>query len=227
MPLRNKVDIIEGQIEYWQHRLPKKSLSKDLEEIPSSIELQAEFQELKQNNDDRMWQLRHAIGDLDARMTVLQSRFSTDSWEVVSDRVASEASRMSATLNERVAEVERAMLTRSHSSPATASDQTRIAQEELQGLDFSVDASLRAFSREAEELRVLMLSQSRTSPLKLLERERSDSRQKDSPRLVEGSTSARQTRATSSAAASSSAVLAPTPTRVQESGPSNTSQFSC
>ena len=44
----------------------------------------------------------------------------------------------------------------------------------------------------------------------------------DSPRIVEGSMSARQTRATSSAAASGSAVLTPTPTRVEESGPSNT-----
>ena len=145
--LRNKVLIIEGQIEYWQHRLPRRHLAEDLEEIQSSIELQAEFQEFKQNSKDRVWQLRHAIEHLDAQTTVLQSRFSTDSWEVLSDRIASKVSRMSATLNKRVAEGES-----SNSSPAKASDQTRIVQEELLGLDSRVDVSLRAFSREVEEL---------------------------------------------------------------------------
>ena len=103
-----------------------------------------------------MWELRHAIEDLDAQMTVLQSRFSTDSWEFVSDRVASGVGRMSATLNDRVAEVGRAMQTHSNSSPPAVSDRTHAVQEELQSLDSKVDVSLRAFSREVEDLREWM-----------------------------------------------------------------------
>ena len=56
-----------------------------------------------------MWELRHDIEDLDARVNVLRSRFPPDTWEVVSGRVESEVSRASATLSERVVEVERAM----------------------------------------------------------------------------------------------------------------------
>ena len=76
-----------------------------------------------------------------------------DTWEVVSDRVASEISRVSATLNERVTEVERATQTHSNASPETSSDQSRAIQEDFQRLDSKVELSLRAFSREVEELR--------------------------------------------------------------------------
>ena len=93
-----------------------------------------------------MWEFRHAIEDLDAKMNILQSRSPTDTWESVSDRVASEVGRVSATLNERVAEVERAMQTHSNSSPATTPDQNRIVQDDLQRLDSKVEVSLRAFS---------------------------------------------------------------------------------
>ena len=54
-PLREGVENIEGLVEYWQHRLPRRHLAEDLEEIQSSIELQAETQEFKGNNRDRMW----------------------------------------------------------------------------------------------------------------------------------------------------------------------------
>ena len=41
-PLREKIDINESQLQ-WQHRLPRRLLGEDLEEIQSSIELE-EFQ---------------------------------------------------------------------------------------------------------------------------------------------------------------------------------------
>ena len=42
--------------------------------------------------------------------------------------------------------------TQTNSSPATMSDRAQAAQEELQSLDSRADVSLRAFSREVEEL---------------------------------------------------------------------------
>ena len=76
-----------------------------------------------------------------------------DTWEVVSDRVASEISRVSDILNERAtSEVERVFQTHSNSSPATSTDQSRAIQEDIQKLDSKVEVSLRAFSREVEEL---------------------------------------------------------------------------
>ena len=112
-PLLQRAQEIEAQLEYWQHRLPRRSPGEDLEEIQSSIELQEEFQQFKRSNRDRMQELRHAIAHPDAKMNILRSRSPTDTWEVVSDRVASEGRRVSATLSERVAEVERAMQTHS------------------------------------------------------------------------------------------------------------------
>ena len=29
LPLREKIDMIEGQVKYWQHRLPRRSLGED------------------------------------------------------------------------------------------------------------------------------------------------------------------------------------------------------
>ena len=82
-PVLEKIDVIEGQSEYWQHRLPRRSLGEDLDAIQSSIELQEELQQFKRSNRDRMWELRHAIEDLDAKMNILRSGSPTDTWEVV------------------------------------------------------------------------------------------------------------------------------------------------
>ena len=43
VPMQDKIDIVEGQLEYWQQRLPRRSLAKALEETQSSLELQEEF----------------------------------------------------------------------------------------------------------------------------------------------------------------------------------------
>ena len=55
-----------------------------------------------------------------------------------------------------VSEVERAIQTHSHPSPVTSANQSRIFQEDIQRLDSKVEVSLRAFSREVEELREQM-----------------------------------------------------------------------
>ena len=76
------------------------------------MELQADFERFKQHDQRRMWELRDAITNLEARVNLLRPRASTESWEAVSDRVASEVSRMSEALNERmVPEIGRAIQT--------------------------------------------------------------------------------------------------------------------
>ena len=68
--------------------------------------------------------------------------------------MASEVSRISEALSERmVSAVERAIQTHSNPSPATSSEQI---QEDIRRLDSKVGVSLRAFSREVEELREWM-----------------------------------------------------------------------
>ena len=86
-PLLEKVQHIEAQLEYWQHRFPRRSLGEDLGEIQSSIELQAAFEQFKRNDHGRIWELRNAIDDLEAKVNLLRSRSPMDTWEVVSDRV--------------------------------------------------------------------------------------------------------------------------------------------
>ena len=77
VPARDKVDIPESQFGHWRRRFPRRSLGEDLEEIQSSIEFQTEFQEFQQSNRDRMWQLRHAIENIDAQMCYSQDSLQT------------------------------------------------------------------------------------------------------------------------------------------------------
>ena len=95
--------------------------------MQSSVELQADFERFKQHDQRTMWELRDASANLEARVNLLQPRAPTDvSWEAVSDRVASEISRVSETLNERVvSEVEQAIQTHSNPSPATIQERAR------------------------------------------------------------------------------------------------------
>ena len=73
-----------------------------MEDIQSSIELQADFERFKRGDQRRMWELRNSITNLGARVNQLRPRTPMDTWEVVPDGVASEISRVSKTLNERV-----------------------------------------------------------------------------------------------------------------------------
>ena len=91
-----------------------------------------------------------AIDDLEAKVNLLRTRPPMDTWEIVSDRVAFEISRVSAAQNERVTEVERAVQTHSNTSLATSSDQSRAIQKDFQRLDSKVEVSLRAFPREVK-----------------------------------------------------------------------------
>ena len=69
----------------------------------------------------------------------------------MSERVASEVSRVSVTLSERMmTEVEQAIPTHSNSSPATSSEQSRIVEEDTRRLDSKIEVSLRALSFEVK-----------------------------------------------------------------------------
>ena len=153
---REQAQHLETKMEAWQLRFPLRSLGEEWEDVQSSIELQAEFEHFKQQDRRRM--PPEAIANLEARMNLPPPRVPTDvSWEAVSDRVASEITRASETLNERmVTELERAIQTLPNSSPATSSEQSRVVQEDIRRLDSRVEVSLRAFSREVEELREWM-----------------------------------------------------------------------
>ena len=59
--------------------------------------------------------------------------------------------RISATLNERVAEVERVVQTRS-ASPATTVEQNPTLHEDIARLDSRIEAGLQAFSRKVDKL---------------------------------------------------------------------------
>ena len=45
-----------------------------MEDIRSSIELQEELQQFKRSKCERMWELRHAIEDPEAKVDILRSR---------------------------------------------------------------------------------------------------------------------------------------------------------
>ena len=101
-----------------------------------------------------MLDLRDTVANLEARVNLLRPRARMDaSWEAVSEEVASEISRLSETLNERMAsEVERAIQTHSNPSPATSSEQRRIVQEDLQT---EYEAALRQLEQYPPEIRLL------------------------------------------------------------------------
>ena len=94
-PLREQVQHLEAKMENWQTRFPVRSVSDEVEDIQGNIELQADFEHVKQNDRRSMLGLRVAITNLKARVNLLRPRFPMESWEVVSDRVASEISRVS------------------------------------------------------------------------------------------------------------------------------------
>ena len=111
--------------------------------------------------------------------------------------------RVSATLSERVAEVERAMQTQS-ATPAITVEPNPTTHEDIARLNSKIEAGFRAFPRDVDDLREEM-SQA------------IDGQDKDLRGWARGKI-ARTLHASSSTAASSSAARAPTPT--QDYGPS-------
>ena len=150
---REQFQHLEAKIEAWQVRSPVRSLGEEVEELRSSIELQAEFEQFRQQDRRRMLDLRDTVANLEARVNLLRPRAPTDvSWEAVSERVASDVSRASETLNDRmIPEVVRAIQTHSNSSPIQTHSNSSPAPEDIQGLDSKIGVSLRAFSHEVEE----------------------------------------------------------------------------
>ena len=136
----------QGQVEHWRNRLEPQSM--DAWWIHTSIELQEQLQAFIRGDRARIQEIRDGITGIEERVNVLR-RSRDDIWEVVSDRVTSEVNRVSAMLNERVAEVERVVQTRS-ASPATTVEQNPTIHEDIAKLDSRIEAGFGAFSREAE-----------------------------------------------------------------------------
>ena len=115
--------------------------------VHTSIELQEKLQALVRADRRRI----EEINDLEAKVNILHTRSRATTWEVVSERVTSELDRMSATLNDRLTELERAVQTQS-ATPAASVEQNQAIHEEIIRLDARIEAGLRAFSREVHEL---------------------------------------------------------------------------
>ena len=148
--------MIESQIERWRHRLPDVLFGDQMDEVATAIELQEEFLALKAADRRRIEDIREVIASSEERVNILRGS-RDDTWEVVSDRLTSEVDRVSATLTERMAEVERAVQTRS-ASPATTVEQNPTLHEDIARLDSRIEAGFQAFSREVDELRKNCLS---------------------------------------------------------------------
>ena len=112
------------------------------------IEVQEELQEFKVADRRRIEEIRDVISALEERVNIFH-RSRDDTWELISDRVTSEMDRASATLSERVTEVERVVRTQS-ASPATTAEQSPTYREYCARLEARIEAGFQAFSRDAK-----------------------------------------------------------------------------
>ena len=81
----------------------------------------------------RIEEIREVITTIEERVNILR-RSRDNAWEFISDRLTTEVERVSATLDERVAEVERVVQTRS-ASPATSVEQNPALHGDIARLD--------------------------------------------------------------------------------------------
>ena len=70
-PLRERVLHLEAKIEECQTRFLVRSLGDEVEDLQSSIELQADFERFKRNDHRRMWELRISISNFEAKVNLL------------------------------------------------------------------------------------------------------------------------------------------------------------
>ena len=114
-----RLDLIEDQIQKWRCRLPDVMVGDEINEVIAPIEAQEELQASKEADRRRIEEIRDVIPviQFEERVNILR-RFRSETWDLLSERLTSELDRASTTLNDRVAEVERAVHTRS-ASPAT------------------------------------------------------------------------------------------------------------
>ena len=82
-------------------RFPRGPLGEEFEEIQSSIELQADLEQFKEQVRRGLLELRETITNVDARLNIRSPGAPTDvSWEAVSERMASKVGRASEVVNE-------------------------------------------------------------------------------------------------------------------------------
>ena len=96
----------------------------------------------------RIEEIRDVISAIEERVNIVR-RSQDDTWDLVSERLTSEVDRASAFLTERVAEVERAVQTRS-ASPATTVEQNLPVHGDLAPLESRIEARFQACSREVD-----------------------------------------------------------------------------
>ena len=94
-------------------------------------------------------ELRQVIMALEDRVNILR-RSRDDIW-LVSDRLTNEVDRVSATLSDRLAGIERQMQSQS-ATPATISDQNPVGQEEFAQLESRTKTRFQAFTNDVDLL---------------------------------------------------------------------------
>ena len=129
----------------------KQSINGRMVDVHASIELQEQLQAFMGGDRVRTQEIGDVITGIEERVNTLR-RSRDDAWEVISGRMTSEVDRVSATLNEQVAEVEHVVQTR-RTSRATTVAQNLTIHEDITRLDSRIEAGFMAFSREVDELR--------------------------------------------------------------------------
>ena len=156
-PLIPRVDLAENQIIRWSYRLPDMAIDDDddndhpAETVVSAIEVRKELQTFQDAVRRKVAEVREVITAIEERMNILR-RAQEDAWELVTDRVASEVDRASATFSDRVTEVERVVQSQS-ASPASTNDQHPSVQENFVQLESRIEARFQAFTQEVDLLR--------------------------------------------------------------------------
>ena len=127
------------------------SLKDEIDEVTTATDLKEEFQAFKVADLRRREEIREVITAIEERVNILR-RSRGHTWEAISDRATTELDRVSATLSERVADVERAMQTQS-ATPATTLEPNPTIHEDIARLGSKIEAGFRAFSLDVDELR--------------------------------------------------------------------------
>ena len=128
-----------------------------MRDVCCSVELQEELQAFQEADRRRILEIRNVVNDLEAEVNILHTRSRANTWEVISNRVASEIDRMSARLNERMTEVERAVQTQS-TSPATLVERNQAIHEDIIRLGSRTRSKIADATTQLKGLREFVLA---------------------------------------------------------------------
>ena len=123
-------------------------LGEELEDITTAIEVQEELRAFTEADQRKIEESRDVISAIEERVNILR-RSCGETWDLLSERLTSELDRAPTALNDRVAEIERMVRTRS-ASPATTVEQNPTVQEDVARLESRIEARFQAFAREVD-----------------------------------------------------------------------------